>query len=460
MLLGLDTLDPDELLTLVGDGLGLLLIAHDVELVTCARRSVETENRNRRRWPGLLHLLSSLVEHGLHTTVVASAQHHVACVEGSILDKHGGQIAAALVQRGLDHGSDGVLVRIGLEIKKVSLKENLLKKFVHVESLLGGDLLALVFSTPRLREDIHLRQLLIDLLRLRSWLVYLVDGKHHRYTGGLGVVDGLDCLRHHRVIGGDDDDGEVGQLGSTGSHGGERLVARGVQERDAPSVRKFHVVGTDVLRDTSGLSGDHVGFTNIVEQRCLTVVNVTHHRDDRRPWDEILLTVNLFAAALDLLCQVSRDELDLVAELLGDKHKRLGVKPLVDGHHQTKLHASLDDLVDRSIVHECGEVVHGHELSDLEDLLLRHLMCHLLLCLGCGLLPLLLSVLGSEVVLLVVVHPGVGLFDLLLDLFLHRLLLLLGHGRLETVRAAVAFLVALALLLSLLGVLVLVFVLL
>ena len=44
MLLGLDALDADELLTFVGDGLGLLLVVHDVELVTGARSTVQTEN--------------------------------------------------------------------------------------------------------------------------------------------------------------------------------------------------------------------------------------------------------------------------------------------------------------------------------------------------------------------------------------------------------------------------------
>ena len=186
------------------------------------------------------------------------------------------------------------------------------------------------------------------------------------------------------------------------------------------------------------------------------MVNVSHHSDDRWSRNKVFLAVSLFAASLDLFGEVGGHKLYLVAELLGDKHKRLCVKPLVDGNHKTQIHASLDDLVDWSVVHKGGEVVHGHELGDLEDLLLGYLLCHLLLGLGRGLLPLLLSVLGSEVVLLVVVHPGVGLLDLLLDLLLHRLLLLLGHGRLEAVRPTVALLAALALLLSLLGILVLI----
>ena len=44
MLLGLDTLNTDKLLSLVGDILSLLLICHDIECLTCSRSTIETEN--------------------------------------------------------------------------------------------------------------------------------------------------------------------------------------------------------------------------------------------------------------------------------------------------------------------------------------------------------------------------------------------------------------------------------
>ena len=98
MLLGLDALDPQELLTLVGDGLGLLLVAHHIELVTGARRSVQTKDRNRGRRTGLFHFLTTLVEHRLHTAVVAAAQHHITGLEGTVLHEYRGKISTALVQ--------------------------------------------------------------------------------------------------------------------------------------------------------------------------------------------------------------------------------------------------------------------------------------------------------------------------------------------------------------------------
>ena len=87
-------------------------------------------------------------------------------------------------------------------------------------------------------------------------------------------------LRHHIVIGSDDDDGDICHLGTTGTHGGERLVTWRIEESDVLAVLHLHVVCTDVLRDTTSLTCNHVGLANIVEERSLTVVNVSHHGDD------------------------------------------------------------------------------------------------------------------------------------------------------------------------------------
>ena len=66
--------------------------------------------------------------------------------------------------------------------------------------------------------------------------VDLVDRDDDRHLGRLGVVDRLDRLGHHAVVGRDDEDDDVGGLGAAGPHGGERLVARGVDEGDRPAV--------------------------------------------------------------------------------------------------------------------------------------------------------------------------------------------------------------------------------
>ena len=251
------------------------------------------------------------------------------------------------------------------------------------------------------------------------------------------MVDGFHGLRHYGVVGRDYDDGKVSHLGSAGTHRGEGLVSRGVEERYPLSVRQHHVVGTDVLRDSSGFSGNDVRFPDIVEQGRLSVVDVSHHRNDRRSRNELPVIFSLLFYGLG---KFGCHEFHFVAEFLRHEHERLGIEPLVDRHHQAEIHAGGYDLCHRSVVHEGGKVVYGHEFRDFQDLLVHFPHLVLLLELLGGKLPFLPPVLCPEICLvLVLVHPGVGLLDLLLDLLLHLFFLGLRH-RLE----AVAFLPAFA----------------
>ena len=98
VLLGLDALDAQELLTLVGDALGFLLVSHHIELLARRRSAVETEHRDRRGRTGLRHLLPTLVEHGLDPSVIASAEHHIPLTESAFLHEYRSEVAAALVK--------------------------------------------------------------------------------------------------------------------------------------------------------------------------------------------------------------------------------------------------------------------------------------------------------------------------------------------------------------------------
>ena len=139
-----------------------------------------------------------------------------------------------------------------------------------------------------LEHDAVLQQLLLHLRHVRRRQIDLVDRDHHRHAGVLGVRDRLDRLRHHLVIRGDHEHDDVRHLRTARAHGRECLVARRVEEGDRLAVRERDVVRTDVLRDAAGLAGNHVRLADVIEQRRLAMVDVTHDRDDRRTRDEIL----------------------------------------------------------------------------------------------------------------------------------------------------------------------------
>ena len=74
-------------------------------------------------------------------------------------------------------------------------------------------------------------------------------------TSAARVRDRLARLRYDAVVGGDDEDGDVGHLRAAGAHLGERLVTGRVDERDLAPVR-VDLVRADVLRDPAGLGLD------------------------------------------------------------------------------------------------------------------------------------------------------------------------------------------------------------
>ncbi len=328
VLLGADRLLALQLLTLVSNLACLLLGRQYVELVTGLRRTVETEDRTRLTRANLLDALAALVEHGLDTTVVGAGQHDVAHMERTVLDEQRSYVAASLVERGLDDRTLGATLGIGLEVEHLGLQEHFLQQLVNAVTLLSRDLLALVLTAPVLDEDVHVGELLTDLIGVSTRLIHLVDSEYHRYAGRLGMVDRLDSLRHDGIVGRDDDDGYICHLGTTGTHSGKGRVTRRIEEGDMLAILELDVVGTDVLGDTTGLTGDDVSVTDVVEQRGLTVIDVTHDGDDWAARLDILLIDHL--VGIDLVHHVGRYILGSEAELLGHEVDGLGIETLVD----------------------------------------------------------------------------------------------------------------------------------
>jgi hypothetical protein len=179
-------------------------------------------------------------------------------------------------------------------------------------------------------------------------LVDLVDRDHDRHSGRLGVVECLDGLRHDAVVRRDHEDRDVSDLRTSGAHGGERLVARGVDEGDGAFdalVLRHDLVGTNVLGDSTRLTGNDVGIADRVEQSRLSVVDVTHDGDDGRAGLEVILClviqllveVDVEAAEQLAILVLRRDHLDLEAELLAEDVEGRLVKGLGRGGHLSQV---------------------------------------------------------------------------------------------------------------------------
>ena len=277
------------------------------------------------------------------------------------MDEHRRDRAAADVETRFDDRARcfGGRVRAQIELG-VRNEQELLEQLVEVESLLGGHLGELGRSAPLLGLQPLGGELGANAVEVRIRDVDLVDRNDDRYSCCARMRDRLARLRHHTVVGGDDEDRDVGHLRSAGAHGGERLVARGIEEGDPASVEDG-LVGPDVLGDPARLGVDDGCLADRVEQRRLAVVDVTHDRHDRRTRREVRLGV-LEDLGLGVVVGCVLDH-DLTLDLGGDQQHGLVTQRLRDRDHLAEAHHDLDDLSNRD-AERCGEILDADPRGD------------------------------------------------------------------------------------------------
>src|SRR5271169_4042893 len=339
-------------LTAFGDLAGDPVVGDDQEVVARVGHRGQAEHHDRPGRQGLGDRVAVLVDHGAHPAERIAGDDRVADVQRAALHQHRGHRAAALVQVRLDRYALPVLRGVGAQVKGgVGGQDDRLKQAAEPGPLGGGHVHELRVAAELLGDEPVLGQLGPHPLRVGALLVDLVDRHHDRHAGRLRVVQRLSGLRLHAVVRRHHEHHEVGGLGPAGSHGGERLVARGVDEGDLAFIAVDlggHLVGADVLGDAAGLAGHHVGVPDRVEQLGLAVVDMTHHRDHRRPGDQVGL-VALVLAELDVegleqlaVLLLRRDDLDGVVQLRAEQLQGLVVDRLGRRDHLAQDQKHLD----------------------------------------------------------------------------------------------------------------------
>src|SRR5699024_5154144 len=352
-----------------GDLAGGALVLGDQEGVTGAGHRGQTEHLHRAGRARLGDRLAVLVEHRADAAVAAAADDRVADPQGALLDQHGGDRAAALVEVRLDGHAARVLVGVRGQLEcGVRREQHRFQQRIDVEVLTGGDVHEHRVAAVLLGDQVVLGQLLADLLRIGLGLVDLVDRDHDRHLRRLGVVERLDGLGHHPVVRGDHQDRDVGDVRTAGTHCGERLVARGVDEGQRTVlllVLDLHLVGADVLGDAAGLPGADLRLADRVQQAGLAVVDVAHDGDDGRTRQAVLvvllgeLGIEVYVELLQQLALLvlRGDDLDLVAQLLAQQAERVLVQRLGRGGHLTHREHDRDQRggVDVDAIGEVGQ---------------------------------------------------------------------------------------------------------
>ncbi len=282
-------------------------------------------------------------------------------MQRAALDQDRGHRAAPAVELGLDHHALGGAVGVGAQIHHLGLQQNRLDQVVEACLFLGRDRNGLGVAAQAFDHDLVLQQLVDDLVRVRARFVDLVDRHDDRRAGRLGVIYRLDGLGHDAVIGRNDQDDDVGDVGAARAHGRKSRVAGGVQESHPFAVGQSHLIGADVLGDAAVLALGHIGGAQGVQQRGLAVVHMAHDGDHGRAGKHVLVEV---LGVEEAFFHVGfRHAAHGVAEFGGHQLGGVVVDHVVDLQHQALTHQELDH-VHPAGGHPLGQLAHGDDVGN------------------------------------------------------------------------------------------------
>src|SRR5690606_32509406 len=334
----------------------LALVGHDEDVVAGGRRPGKTQHDDRHRRTRAFDRLSLLVEHRADAAVFLAGEQHVADLEPPLADEHGRDGAAAPLETALDHDAGGRARVRRRQLEQLGLQQQRVEQLVDALAGMRRYVDEQRVAAPILWNDVLLRELVADAVGVRVLAVDLVDRDDERHLRGAGVLDRLDRLRHHAVVGGDHEHDDIRDLRAAGAHRGERRVAGRIEERDRP-LRRLHVIRADVLRDAARLAGRDARAANVVEQRGLAVVHVAHHGHNRRTRHRLAVCVAVDGLEDLILEGRLLQRLRGMAELLDDEGRRVLVDHLIDRDHHAHAHQRLDDL----------GALDGHPLREIAD---------------------------------------------------------------------------------------------
>ena len=141
-----------------------------------------------------------------------------------------------------------------------------------------------------------------DLIWIRAFLINLVNSDNDWDICCLSVVKSFDGLWHNAVICSYNQDRNISDLRTTGTHSCEGFVTRCIDECDCAFGTIMHTVNlvcTDVLSNSAGFRLNNFSLTDCIQETSLTVIDVTHDGNDWRAHDEIFIS-NIFKLLLEI----------------------------------------------------------------------------------------------------------------------------------------------------------------
>ena len=220
---------------------------------------MQTQHDDGPRGPRRPDLAAPMVEHRPDPSVSLADDDVVAGPQRAIFHQECRQGTPRPVQLPLDYRPGGRTLGIGAQILHFCDQQYRLQQTVEPYLLSRRHRDADYVSPPILWHQTEIGKMLLDAIHIGALDVNLVQRHDHGNSGRPHVIDSLDRLRHHPVIDGHYQYGDIGHAGPTSTHGRESFVPRRIEEGDSLPVF-LDLIGTDSLSDAPRLSCNHVSL--------------------------------------------------------------------------------------------------------------------------------------------------------------------------------------------------------
>ncbi|MNZ71314.1 hypothetical protein D3C78_896740 [compost metagenome] len=279
--------------TFIGNMASFSLILKYYKRIASLRNLCKTCNFNWSRWACFFETTAFIIHHSTNASEAVACDKSITDFERTVLNEDTGDRATALIKLGFNNRTASTFIRISFIFINFCYKQNHFKQTFEAHFLFRRNVNENGISAPLFRYESVLSQFLLHFIRVSIRLIDFVHCNDDWQSSCFRMVNSLYRLRHNAVIGSYYDNRNICKLCTAGTHCSKRFMTRSIQECNFLTVN-FNLVSTDMLRNTASFSACYICRTNRIQQRCLTMVNVTHDRNDRRTFQQIRFLIHFF----------------------------------------------------------------------------------------------------------------------------------------------------------------------
>ena len=196
-------------------------------------------------------------------------------MKSTLLNKNGGNRSFTFIKLCFYYKTSCRTLRICFQFTYLCCKKDHFQKIIDTFSCLGRYGNKYCAAAPVFRNQFIFRKLLLYTLNICTWFINFVNSYNDLHTCCLCMTDCLHCLRHNTIIRRNHKYSNICGICASHTHGGKCFMTGSIKECDFLIIDLYNIC-TNMLSNTTCFSSCYIRVSDCIQQRSLTMVNMTH----------------------------------------------------------------------------------------------------------------------------------------------------------------------------------------